>query len=133
VKYKTYAEIANVIDVDYCPSWRQCGGPTHVDGYVDDMNILHWTERRVTRSGIRRFLMLAWKTTWVPGLGVLPPWLQLWLQITWVRNRAKIDLHTIIPAPYWNESKARLASKIAVTRDTHYKEEKAKALRWAQR
>lgn len=94
---------------------------------------LMWSEKqgRVTRSGIRRFLMSAWTETldinWAD-----PPWLRLWKQIRWVRTKAR-ELHVTIPPELWAEDKARLAAKISASRDDRYPEEKKRALRWALR
>lgn len=111
MKYKTYAAIGERIGIPL-PDWR---------------------ERRVTRSGIRKFLMLAYHE--IPqNRDDDPSWLRLWAQITWVRNTARYDLHITIPPKLWDEDKARLAAKITYAHDDErYRDEKAKALRWASR
>jgi hypothetical protein len=84
--------------------------------------------RRVTRSGVRLFLMRAYV---IPTFAD-PPWLRLWKQIEWTREQCKV-LHIVIPSALWDEDKARLAAKISATHDTSYPEEKERALRWARR
>jgi len=109
---KSYAEAASAINITVPLLWEEKSG-------------------RVTRSGIRRFLLAAWTETmdinWAD-----PPWLRLWKQIQWTKAKAK-ELHVVLPPELWDEDKARLAAKIAATRDTRYPEEKERALRWARR
>ncbi len=110
MRYKTYASIGERIGIQ----------------------LADWPERRVTRSGIRKFLMLAYHE--IPqDRGHEPSWMRLWAQISWVRTVARHDLHTVIPPQYWAEDKARLAAKIAVSYETAHDEEKKRALRWALR
>ena len=58
--------------------------------------------------------------------------LRLWKQIEWTREQCK-TLRVVIPPELWQEDKARLAAKIAATRDARYPEEKERALRWTRR
>ena len=74
-----------------------------------------WRERRVTRSGIRRFLManyLMTGPTRAPLIERHPEWLKLWYQIQWVRHQARYTLHVVIPPELWAEDKARLAARM---------------------
>jgi hypothetical protein len=139
VKFKTYAEIAKAIEVDYCGeegSGHETGYCS-MDGAPDGRSPrVHWTERRVTRSGIRRFLMLAYDAepiSYTTGRQV-PAWLNLWWKIQWVRETARDVLHTTIPSEYWAEDKARLAAKLvnAPYSVNDYQAREA-ALRWARR
>jgi hypothetical protein len=107
---KTYAEIAETLRPSgIVPPWD-------------------WEERRVTRSGIRRYLMRAYDH---PDLYKDPPWLRLWKQIVWTRAMCK-ELHVVIPPQLWDEDKARLAAKLAVA-DNRNPEDKERALRWTRR
>jgi hypothetical protein len=107
---KSYAEISETLRLmGISPPWN-------------------WEERRVTRSGIRRYLMRAYDH---PNLYKDQPWLRLWKQIIWTRSMCKA-LNVVIPAQLWDEDKARLAAKLAVADNTN-PEEKEKALRWARR
>ena len=92
-----------------------------------------WTERRVTRSGIRRLLMLAWRSDGQSTITGEPEWLRLWKQVQWVRFTARHRLHVTIPPKLWAEDKARLAAKIAATTDIRFEEERKRALRWTRR
>lgn len=97
-----------------------------------DIQLADWRERRVTRSGVRRYLMLAYHE--IPqDRGDEPSWLRLWAQICWVRGAARYDLHVTIPPELWAEDKARLAAKIAASTDIHFPDEKERALRWTRR
>ena len=136
---ENYAKIAEAIDVDLCGDWDKCGalsGPErHKNGFTDDADFIHWTERRVTRSGVRRFLMLAWKIRPILPLGIdtYPVWMRLWLQINWTRKTADKMLHVAIPPKLWAEDKARLAAKLAWDADVRYQQTRQQALRWTQR
>lgn len=89
-----------------------------------------WEERRVTRSGIRRFLMACAPTG---AEYPTPSWYRLWLQIEWTREQAR-TLRVVIPPNLWDEDKARLAAKIISSPDdANRREERARALRWARR
>lgn len=91
-----------------------------------------WPDRRPTRSGIRRYLMLAYHE--IPqDRGDEPSWLRLWAQITWVRSQAR-SLHVTIPPNLWAEDRARLAARlVASANDIRYPKEKLRALRWTRR
>lgn len=55
----TYREIADRLGIERVCVER-CGLSEHaLRGVVDGFDILHWRERRVTRRGLRRFLLLA--------------------------------------------------------------------------
>jgi hypothetical protein len=107
---KTYAEVAAMAGVPVPLLWDRAS-------------------LRVTRSGVRRLLMQAYVIETYKD----PPWLRLWKQVQWVRLTAKNKVHIVIPSELWDEDKARLAAKIAATRDVSYPEEKERALRWARR
>jgi len=110
---KTYAEVAELLEL-------------RMDGFTPPWD---WEERRVTRSGIRRYLMRAYDH---PDLYRFQPWMRLWMQIQWTRERCR-DLHVVIPPELWDEDKARLAAKIAATSNVSHPEEKERALRWTRR
>jgi hypothetical protein len=140
VRYQTYADIAKAIEVDYCGE----EGSGHDTGYCSMDGApngrtarVHWTERRVTRSGIRRFLMLAYDAepvSYVNRGEPIPSWLNLWWKIKWVRETARDVLHTTIPTDLWAEDKARLAAKLTnAPYSVHDYEEREAALRWARR
>ena len=132
---KNYVEIAAAIGVYYCVE----SGPLHDTGYTSfdggpegrDRTI-HWTERRVTRSGIRRFLVLAYPEDSL-YFGA-PRWLRIWCRITWVRDQAR-TLHVSIPNDLWDEDKARLAARLATAVYAAGSEEEIeakRALRWTR-
>jgi hypothetical protein len=89
-------------------------------------------EKRVTRSGIRKYLMQIAATKPVAPLSA-PGWYRLWHQIKWAR-RMTHALHITIPPQLWAEDRARLASKLVVSvDDIRFMEEKERALRWTRR
>ena len=114
---KTYTEIAEKVGVYRWPGFTG-------------------TNRRVTRSGIRRFLMASYY--WEPRTDKTPEWLKLWYQIQWVRHQARYTLHVVIPPELWAEDKARLAARMTNDQPPYggndpYEEERTRALRWARR
>ena len=109
MKYKTYDEIAKTVGAYRWPGF-------------------HGMDQRVTRSGIRRFLMAV-----APKGDIGPGWLRLWHQIDWVRYTARTQLHVKIPPELWAEDRARLAAKLAGDSGNDFKEERKKALRWTKR
>lgn len=141
MRFKTYAEIAEAVEIAYCGD----EGPGHETGYVSmdggpygKLPCVHWTERRVTRSGIRRFLMLVYDAEPISYVSrrdeEIPSWLHLWWKIEWVRETARDILHTTIPPELWAEDKARLAAKLATAKySVHDWKERERALRWARR
>ena len=112
MKYKTYIEIAEKVGIYRWP------------GFIG-------IERRVTKSGIRRFLMAGF--SWTDQERRLPGWLRLWHQIEWVRHTTRTQLHVKIPPELWAEDRARLAAKLAGDSGNDFKEERKKALRWTKR
>jgi hypothetical protein len=107
-------------------SYKEVAEQLGLKTFVWDMAA--WRDKRVTRSGIRLFLM---RSYYVPTFAD-PPWLRLWKQIEWTREQCR-TLRVVIPPELWQEDKARLAAKIAATRDARYPEEKERALRWTRR
>ena len=56
----TYAEIAERLGIEQVCLRADCGlSANAVRGCVDGFGTVHWRERRVTRRGLRRFLLLA--------------------------------------------------------------------------
>lgn len=133
MRYKTYADIAKAIGIEYCNGIGPGADRTHDSGFVSSRPwTIHWTERRVTRSGIRRFLIVAWDIIDADAATARHGWQGLWDRTKWVRQTASETLHVTIPAELWAEDKARLAARLTdvdITRDREAK----RALRWTQR
>jgi hypothetical protein len=141
----TYYQIAAKLDcrlcdvvnglgmLDSCPFTDEEHGPGRVRRGSD---VIHWRDRRVTKSGIRRFLMLVARLENNTG----PDWWALWQQIEWARRKARFPLRVEIPVSLWREDQARLAAKLAAappifddTPDTVLlTREKERALRWTR-
>ena len=109
MRLPTYEYIADLIETDVTPPFQ-----------------------RVTRSGIRKFLMRAavLKPLCPPSS---PAWMKLWRQIEWSLGMARA-LRIEIPAHLWAEDKARLAAKLA-SPDFTFDDpaERERALRWTRR
>lgn len=155
----SYEEIAEQLGIRLCP---ECGAEgmwgsranrpfTHEKGWTDlyqgwvPQGVIHWRPRRVTRSGVRRFLMLAadlWIRSQPPGHGRHgPEWYDLWRRIEWARRTARYAVRIEIPPQLWAEDRARLAAKLASAPPIHESQpstallraERERALRWARR
>jgi hypothetical protein len=135
MRYETYAGIAKFLGVDFCGE----AGSGHENGYLSmdgephgKSPRLHWRERRVTRSGIRRFLMMASEKMETDNT-TDPGWLRLWNRIEWARSMAVI-LRVKIPPELWAEDKARLQAKLVNALPSEQQEiDFKRALRWTRR
>ena len=149
----TYAEMASLVPLELCSDCAYEGRwsahrnrvVNHERGFYLPGKI-HWRERRVTRSGVRRFLMLVsegWiKTNRNLGGGFSgPDWYDLWRRIEWARRTARHAIRIEIPPALWAEEQARLAAKITAAppipddqpSTALLRWEKERALRWTRR
>lgn len=89
----TYDDVTQHFGVRRCES---------CDAAIDHMvggrvgNTIHWQDRKFTRPGLRRILMLIAATRLVlPGR---EPWRQIWAYNVWASSVARKELHITIPA-----------------------------------
>lgn len=114
----TYTEIAKTLDIPWCRGIRANGQrchATHRPGSADDD--VHFTDRRVTRAGIRRFLFLAAKVIvdqQAEQAGGQPEWVRFYranrLVTEWIKTAVRIEMPRSVTAPYKTQLKAMLAA-----------------------
>lgn len=112
-----YAEVAATIDIDWCPGpgaisrlGSRCLAPNrnHQRGYADiGRRCVHWTDRKVLKRGLRRFLMLA-AACQLHHNRAQPKWQQIYEQSTWASRQAFTKLHKVLPRKDSNEDRARV-------------------------
>ena len=92
-----WAAVAQVTGMRLCTG--ECGGQNedHKRGYARDGTI-HWSPRRVTRLGIRKFLMLAAAEA-VYGVTDMPLWEYLWSMNAYAIKKAR-ELGLRLPRQY---------------------------------
>jgi hypothetical protein len=123
----TYPEAAYALGFELCPQ-DQCRKPdlNHRTGTLVG-STLHWTDRRVTKPGLRRFLLLAASH----DIYKQERWELIWHRNVWVVGAAA-KLKVRIPSRYADEDRAKVAWELRTARD-HPTFDQAAALRWAAR
>jgi hypothetical protein len=122
----TYSEAAYALGFELCAQ-EMCNKSTldHRKGTLRG-STLHWTDRRVTKPGLRRFLMLAASH----DIYSVPRWALIWNRNVWVVAAAE-KLRVRLPSRYSDEDRAKVAWELRDTHDPTY--EQQAALRWAGR
>jgi hypothetical protein len=132
-------EVAAAAEVGYCPGLTPngwCGGivilttkADHQRGFVRD-DVVHFTERRVSRSSIKYFTMLAAEIVIDNDIDSMPKWRSHWLRCSIAEEICRKQLHVRIPAAYWNLDRWTVrAQLIHVEHGTPQRQE---AMAWAQ-
>lgn len=94
--------IATVVGLKRC---KGCDEGDHREGWARGSTV-HWEDRRSTRAGIRKFLMLA-ASLRILGFAERPEWERLYMANVWA-NRMGLQLHTRIPARLSANDRARV-------------------------
>lgn len=88
----TYGDLARRCAVTWC---QDCSWGNHRTGWADPaMRIVHWTDRHVTRAGIRNFLKLVAAIAY--GHESQPKWQKLYEQNLWAYRQARA-MHMRLP------------------------------------
>lgn len=90
----TYDEVARKFGV------RRCNGCEaainhQIGGQVG--NVIHWTDRKLNRAGLRHFLMLVAATRVIVGR---EKWRRIWAYNVWAASAARKELRITIPLRY---------------------------------
>ena len=140
IPYNGMGEVAAAAGVGYCrgidPLGFKCGGiiilTTKVDhqrGFVRN-GVVHFSDRRVSRSAIRQFAMLAAEIVIDNDLESMPSWKSRWLRCSIAEEICRKKLHVRIPSAYWNLDRWTVkAQLINVDPGTPQRRE---AMTWAQ-
>lgn len=125
----SYAEVAQKVDIDWCPGpgaesrlGKRCLSPNenHHKGYADiARSTVHWTDRRVHKNGLRRFLMLVAACRFRHNRGQ-PKWQQIYEQNTWAWDTALTVFHRRFPHSYSNTDRARVHFLLRKATDTGF-------------
>jgi hypothetical protein len=119
----TWDDIARRYSVRRCLS---CAGD-HKRGYVSRSSwTIHWTDRRVTRAGLRMFLMLVAQcihSDWES----LPEWRRLYVSNTWAFNQS-LKAGVRLPATLSDTDRARV--RWLISKEENVPDE---VRRWANR
>ena len=108
MKGHTYRDLALRYEVDVCLDG--CFRRDHRRGAVDSQGLIHWSDRAVTRSGLRRFLMLVHR---VEGYLYGGPAERIYHEHMFAYRTALFDLGIRLPAKLSAVDKARLRSMLA--------------------
>jgi len=131
----TYDAISEHLKINRCrgrtSTGRRCD-EKH-DGTITDGQ-LHWSDRRVTRAGIKRFLLLAARAT-VNEDPHSPTWVTTWRRIMYARNWLA-ELGFRIGKDEWRLEKAQLRAQLAKDTSAPFNEDerdlRAKAMAWSR-
>jgi hypothetical protein len=140
LKGHTYRDLALRYEVEVC--FDGCFRRDHRRGAVDSMGTIHWSDRRVTRSGLRRFLMLvseSWRgssvfdnlvppTTWTRRPERELAALRVYNGHVFAYRTALHDLGIRLPASLAAEDKARVRALLAAA---PFELRNSRAGRWA--
>jgi hypothetical protein len=110
IPYAHMADVAAAAGVGYCrgidPNGFWCGDirTSHLEhqrGFVRD-DVVHFSDRRVSRSAIRQFAMLAAEIIIDQPMDDMPAWRSRWLRCSIAEEICRKKLHVRIPSAYWN-------------------------------
>lgn len=136
IPFNGLSEVAAAAGVPYCRgivNGAYCGDPKtsamdHKRGFVRDGEV-HMTDRRLSRSVIRQFCLLAADVE-DELLDDLPPWEGRWRRCVAAQKIAKERLHVTIPSSYWNLDRWTVRAQLAhIPTDTPGR---AEAMAWAK-
>lgn len=127
-----YAEIAVHIGVTHCRACRD----ESIDHHKGESTFrtVHWTQRRATRPGVRRFLMLG-VTALDPSVKALTPWMRIWIENARAANWAKL-IRVSIPRHLTMKDRAQVRfylSELTEAERSYYSSLYQQAERWASR
>lgn len=109
-----------------CMRCNGCEIGNHRLGWVDMSNgIIHWHDRQVRRSGIRRYLKLAAAILFSHNQGQ-PEWKRIYEQATWAQSSAQSMFHVRLPQKWSYLDRARVEYLSART------EVPPEVLRWSR-
>lgn len=98
----TWDDIARMVDVKRCLG---CANGNHDRGWAQRSTYtVHWGDRRLTKLGLRRFLMLAAAIRLLP---VEREWERLYAYNIWSVSKAR-EMHIRIPARFADNDRARV-------------------------
>lgn len=120
-----YPQVAYALGFELCGD--KCRKPelNHAKGALIG-STLHWTDRRVTKPGLRRFLLLAASHDYYN----LPRWEMIWRRNQWAW-RAASKLQIRLPSRYADGDRAIVAWELRDVTDPT--PEQAAASRWSAR
>lgn len=135
MKGHTYRDLALRYEVEVC--FDGCFRQTHRQGSVDHQGTIHWSDRHMTRSGLRRFLMLV-SEAWADAYeGVRPAVarpervqtaLRIYTRSIFAYRTALHDLGIRLPASLAAEDKGRIRALLAAA---PFEFRNSRAGRWA--
>lgn len=112
-------DVAKRFDVKRC---NGCGSSNHTKGWTRN-GVIHWSDRNVTKMGLRRYLML------IAEARIVRPdteWGRLYSYNVWAARASK-DLRLRIPARYSDNDRARV--RWLITKEVRVPDE---VKRWAR-
>lgn len=105
-----YREIADRENVDWCDGTDDgsYSRTSHQRGFAQPgFGRIHFADRRMTKSGLRRFLMLVAAIRHKHNRGQ-PQWLKLYEANTFAQRRALSEYRRVIPRRYSDTDRARV-------------------------
>lgn len=87
----TYDSLAQYFGIQRC---NACDAKLNHQTGAQVGNTIHWADRRVTRAGLRHFLMLVAATRLMVGR---EKWRRVWAYNVWASSVARKELHITIP------------------------------------
>lgn len=123
-----YGEVVEREGIRWC---SECSIGNHQRGWSNPSRAtVHWTDRRVNKLGLRRFLMLVGAIRHSHNRGQ-PPWQRLYEQNVYAYQRGLSEYHVRFPARFSASDRARVRysmGKSGVVSDP----DKRSIARWAQ-
>lgn len=131
-KPTTFMEIAEREEVITCFGF-DCPVPkkAHDRGWANiSSGILHWSPRRVTKAGLRRFLLLSAAIRHSHNRGQ-PKWLQIYEQNAYAARRALSEYHVRLPRHLSLTDRAKV--RLLMTQDASWADsEWLHVVKWSQ-
>ncbi len=135
--YTNLPQVAAAAGVPYCRgivNGAYCGDlktttMDHRRGFVRDGTV-HMADRRLSRSVIRYFALLAAQAEEGEAFDQMPPWEATWRRCVAAERICRERLHVRIPSVYWNND--RWTVRAQLTRVPTTDDRRAEALAWTR-
>jgi hypothetical protein len=116
-------DIAKTFDMRRCAG---CQTGDHLEGWAS-RDVIHWADRRMSKSGLRHFLMLIGSQRLL-DVDSMPPWQRIYTLNTWASAIALSKYHVRLPLDLSAVDRSRV--RWFATKDPSIP---AKVRRWAYR
>lgn len=137
IPFNTMAEVAAAAGVPYCRgivNGSYCGDlrtttMDHRRGFIDGSTV-HFADRRLNRSVLKAFCLLAADLEDGVAFDQMPLWEARWRRCALAEQIARERLHVRIPSAYWNLDRWTVRAQLTHVPTDH--PDRAQAMAWTR-